>query len=250
MTTKSTLELIERYLNRNLRGNELSEFEKMLSNNPGFRKEVNLHREINEALREKDVMKLRNKLMSIQATPKQGKNRSKVLRMFTPNRYLSASVAAAASIILIIGGILLFSKTDSVNKDSLYSNFYDPEEAITIVRSGGNTEDITLKEAMMAYQDKNYESAIELFSKEPQNNLAKFYMGLSYMETGSSEKAIELFNELIKHQENLFVEQAEWYLALSYLKINDYDNAKTLLSKIANSENIYQNDAKKILKNL
>lgn len=250
MTTQSTLELIDRYLNRNLKGNELSEFEKMLSNNPGFRKEVNLHKEINAALREKDIMKLRHELRTIQAKPKQNLNRNKVVNMFTPNRYLFGSVAAAASIILIIGGILLFSKSDNVSKDSLYSNYYNPEEAITIVRSGGNTEDVTLKEAMMAYQDKNYEDAIELFSKEPQNNLAKFYMGLSYMETGNSEKAIELFNKLIAHQENLFVEQAEWYLGLSYLKIDEYDKAKELLTKIANSDNIYQNDAKKILKNL
>ncbi|MCF8233902.1 MAG: tetratricopeptide repeat protein [Bacteroidales bacterium] len=248
MTTKSTLELIDRYLNQDLRGNELSEFEKMLSNNPWFRKEVNLHKEINAALLEKDIMKLRNELKSIQA--KQRTSRNKIIRMFPPNRYLFGSIAAAASIILIIGGILLFSKGDHVSNNSLYSNYYNPEEAITIVRSGGNTEDITLKEAMMAYQDKNYESAIELFSQEPQNNLAKFYMGLSYMETGNSKKAIELFNELISHQENLFVEQAEWYLGLSYLKIDEYEKAKELLTRIANSDNIYQTDAKKILKNL
>lgn len=250
MTNLKTIELIDRYLKNDLSKTELEEFRKILKKNPELQKEIQLHAEVNKALQEKDIIKFRLELEKLHEKQRKNYHRSKIITMFKQRQYAITAIAASVAVVLVVGGLLLFNSSEQQNSDNYFTSFYEPEEAVTIVRSGGNSDNMTLKNAMMEYQGRNYESAIELFSQKPENNLAKFYMGLSYLESGNTDKAIELFKSIINHQENLFVEQAQWYLGLSYLKVEKTDEAKKVFNTIINSDNIYKDDANKILKNL
>lgn len=250
MTKLKTIELIERYLNKELREAELNEFRDLLEKNPELKKEIELYAEINKALKEKDIMKFRMELESLHENSRKEFYRSKIMTLIKQRQYVITSVAASIVVLLIIGGMLLFKGSSQDNKDDVFTSYYQPEEAVTIVRSGETSDNMTLKNAMMEYQGENYENAIKLFSQKPDNNLARFYMGLSYLEIGKIDKAIDLFTSIIDHQENLFVEQAKWYLGLSYLKMDKTRQAEKVFKGIVNSDNIYKEDAKKILKNL
>jgi tetratricopeptide (TPR) repeat protein len=62
------------------------------------------------------------------------------------------------------------------------------------------------------------------------------------------EEAIPQYSKVIEHGDNMFVEEAEWYKALCYLKLERKDLAKEQLVAIINRNGYYANNAKAILK--
>jgi hypothetical protein len=56
-------EWIDRYNRNELQGKELEEFLEMMKEDPGLRQEVQLDKELNEMIREKDIVELRRKLI-------------------------------------------------------------------------------------------------------------------------------------------------------------------------------------------
>jgi hypothetical protein len=55
---------------------------------------------------------------------------------------------------------------------------------------------------------------------------------------------------VINDKNNLYIDQAQWYLALCYLNTNETDKAKQLFKSIENENGLYKNDAKKIIRGL
>jgi predicted Zn-dependent protease len=128
--------------------------------------------------------------------------------------------------------------------------YYTGENAHNLTRSAGNTND----EAMTKYREGDYNSALVLFNeildKDPSNIYIRYYSGLASIEANQNEKAIGEFKYIIDQKNNLFVENAQWYLALSYLKNNQVKDAKSLLVQINNSSNPHNKEASQILKKI
>ncbi len=244
-----TFILIEKYLNDELSDDFLLSFKEEMKSNAELRREVQLHKEINEALLDQDTIKLRNELQTIHEEYTRKRLAAKIISLFTQPSYVSG-IAAAILITLIVGGVMLFNSGQDTSTDGIFSNFYKADDAIMMVRSGTSPEDIDLKEALLAYHEKKYDNAIEILQNQNNNILAKYYLGLSYLETDKLENAIETFQAIINHKNNLFVEQAEWYLSLCYVKSSQEEKAKILLDQISNSESIYKEKAEKILKKI
>ena len=55
---------------------------------------------------------------------------------------------------------------------------------------------------------------------------------------------------IIEDNDNLFVDQAEWYLGLCYLKLNDTEKAIIQFSKISQSNSTYKIRSEEIIKNI
>lgn len=245
-----TVNKIEKYLQGKLSKNDLHDFESRMKSDPDFEREVKLRLEINSALMEKDIMSLRSKLTGIHHQQHNKRNSTaRIVSLFSEKGYATAGIAAAIVLTLVVGTLLIFGLQDK-NPQNLFASYYQPDDAVMIVRSGSNPEDIDLKEALLAYHEKNYDNAIELLDKQENNILAKYYLGLSYLETDKISKAISTFKAIIDHNNNLFVEQAEWYLALCYVKNDQEEEAKIWFEKIANSESIFNDKAKRVLKNM
>jgi len=75
-------------------------------------------------------------------------------------------------------------------------------------------------------------------------------IGVSNFEEKKYPEAKQSFGRVIDDKDNLFVDQARWYLALCYLNTNETKKAKELFLTISKENGIYQNDAKKIMKGL
>ena len=107
---------------------------------------------------------------------------------------------------------------------------------------------------MGAYDHKDYTQAVTLLQKclekEPSSNYKdkiELYLGLSYLESNKTTKAIAQFQDLAS-RENTQAFTVDWYLALAYLKVEQIEKAKTILSKLKNGEtNPYQEKAKALL---
>ena len=178
MDTK-TIEKIEKYLNRELNSADLQDLEDQMKIDPDFAKDVQLNKELNHAVMEKDVMKLRSQLQSIhEKHSARRKLAGKVIKLFEEKTYATAGIAAAIILLLAVGAIMIFG-IQNQPAENLFASYYQPDEAVMIVRSGSSPEDIDLKEALLAYHEKNYDNAIALLDKQDNNILAKYYLGLS-----------------------------------------------------------------------
>jgi len=77
-----------------------------------------------------------------------------------------------------------------------------------------------------------------------------FYSGVSLQELGKYQKAISEYETVITDIDNLFVEQANWYIGLCYLQTNEDKKAYKQFKKIAKEDGFYQLKAEAILRKM
>ena len=75
------------------------------------------------------------------------------------------------------------------------------------------------------------------------------YEGISYMELEQFDRANGQFALIIQDQTNAFVESAEWYLGLCYLK-TDRSKALRTFEQIEKRKGYYSDDARRILRKI
>jgi hypothetical protein len=248
-------DLISRYLEGEMNEQERLAFEKKIKDNPELAKEIKLHRDIDDTIKDTKLLDFYEQLESIHKKlkkegaleethdEKENHNRRLYLRWY--------NIAAAIIILLVISTVLYFTLRPPLN-ERLYSQFFKPYNGSYIVRSAA-TQDKYSK-ASDTYDSANYEKSWNMFNELIKVDTLKinamFFKGISAMEINKYDDAINSFNFIIKDNSTLFVNQAEWYLALCYLKNNDMPNAKKLFGEIAESNASHKSDAKRILKKL
>ncbi|MDX9883983.1 MAG: hypothetical protein RBS73_18130 [Prolixibacteraceae bacterium] len=239
---------IERYLHDELEQEELSVFEEELTENPLLAAEVAMYKEVDIALEEKEIISLRSALEAIGKETR--KNNQQAIRM-PKSRVAVASIAASLILLLSIGGLLT---KQTISENDLYTEYYQPYQGAGIVRSGNATMDQALTVALQKYNAREYESALKLFQEvianDEGNPVGHFFSGVSYQETGRFSKAIEEYKIVVKDRDNLFVDQAEWYIGLCYLQSQDRKKAYRQLDKIAKSNSYYSRKAEAIIRKL
>ena len=111
-----------------------------------------------------------------------------------------------------------------------------------------------LRSALLKFNSQDYENAIKLFNTLVKHNAddvnALFYGGVSYYNTGNSEKALDYLTRVMTSNNGSFYEEAKWYKALTYLKKRDADGARKLFSEIVANNGFYKEQAKEKLKGL
>lgn len=245
------MEQMEAYIHNELSDEDLASFETELSSNEDLVSEINLIKDIDRALAESDVMSLRGKLNRI-AQDDAGQKRAE--RSFAARigtkRVLIASVAA--SLILLLGITGLISRNTSQNE--IYQRFYTTYQINSIARDANLSSDQVFASAMQKFSSKDYPAAQCLFGKvtaaDPGNMVGHFYAAVSLQETGNYKKAITEYQAVIRQEDNLFVQQAQWYLALCLLKTDEEEKAYAQFTEIAEKEGYYQDKAKAVLRKL
>lgn len=244
----ASIEELESYIHSELSDEELASFEAELTSNQKLMDEIELIKNIDLALSETDVMQLRNNLQNIAGEIAANKQTERSFAgKFKAKRIVLSTVAASLILLLGITGIL--SRQSSQN--DVYQKFYNKYEATGIVRSANLTANQTLTEALQKFENQDYNAALNLFSEvinRDQNNMVgHFYTGVSLQETGKYQNAIKEYETVIIDKDNLFTEQAEWYIGLCYLQTNENKKAYQQFKKIAKNEGFYQQKAQSIL---
>lgn len=243
-------EQLEKYLKGEMSAKEMKKFEAMLINDNELLREIALEQELDAVLMDSDILDLKMKLANARNSSGKAVHLSPVISMMKSNMKY---VAAAASMgVLITAGVLTLTPR-SYTSDKLFKMYYQPDKAVVVNRAGrGN---VNIVEALMKFQKKEFEVASGMFEEilinNPDNIALRFYNGISYIETEKYDEAIKSFNIILKDKDNLYVEHAEWYVALCYLKKEQVEDARIQLLRIANEEDgFYKEDAKKILEKL
>jgi len=241
--TKLT-EYVERYLDGKLKDGDLWEFKVNLETNNELAQELKLQQELKEMLVDTDKMQLRNTINKIYT-----QNAS--TGVFSQKWKLQA-IAAAVIIMMLIGGGLLFNHMQSSGSSNmaLYEEYFNVDKELFTVRAGNTNKSNALTEGLKAYNNNDFSTALTLFNKNSDNMAVKLYAGFSYMELAKFDKAEIMFNEIITNNNNLFIDQAEFNLALCYVATDNLADAKVLLTTIINGKTAYSSKAQELLREL
>jgi len=239
---------IERYNAGEMDEAEKQWFRNELQNNEKLRREVELRNRTDSVLKNQDLMNLRNKLNAIE------KQRQEPIPAKKSRRAVNIKYAAAIAGLIIIGSIAILSSRKMSN-DEILSLYYKPYEVASTSRSG-DTEITTdyYKLAVEYYNIHDYRSAAKYFNmvleNDPGNMQNELLNGISNFENQNYPEAKGSFTKVITDNNNYYVDHAQWYLALCYIKTYETDKAVEQLAIISKSKTIYRKEARKILRSL
>jgi tetratricopeptide (TPR) repeat protein len=157
----------------------------------------------------------------------------------------------------------------STSSDSLkitssenYSGF-KKSEAVSMVakpaeKSNSLEQQTNLNEVLKDIQKKiDYEnfkealSELKNLSKEfPSDMNVAYFTGLVYYKTNEASKALKYFSDVLNRGDKKLFEDARLYKALSYVKLDDKQNARKILSQIIADNGIYKERAEGILEQI
>ncbi len=160
-----------------------------------------------------------------------------------------SSVAA-----LFLVGMLIFKNFGNSSTLELYSEYNNNWEELPSLTVRGNTDMFT--EIETSFKQKEYQKSLTLI-----NNVLKedtkttdpqllLYLGISQLELDKNKAAIQTFTQLLQSN-TLDAFKAHWYLALSYLKLDNTTLAtQELQFLLADDKNFKDVEAKKILEQI
>jgi hypothetical protein len=151
---------------------------------------------------------------------------------FKSNR--SFYMKIAAGLFIILSGSLMALYFNSTGKD-----FYRSHYTAYAVSETRSITDEPETELVKAYRRGEFTNVIALYNKvNNPGNRELFFTGNAYLETNAPVKAIEFFNRIISDNktkgELLYQDEAEYYLAMAFLKNNETSKALPILTTIAN----------------
>jgi tetratricopeptide (TPR) repeat protein len=143
----------------------------------------------------------------------------------------------AASFLLLIGSWLVFQYTTN-SSNELYSKIYQPYDLTT----DRGISDITTHTMVRDFKNRDFQAVIKIYERlTVSNSREKFLAAYAYLETGNFGKAIDLLNDLLKFNQanklRLYNDEAEYYLGLSYLKVQKFEEAEAVFKKIQENPN-------------
>lgn len=249
--------MIERYVKGLLEGKELEAFEAQLKEDSALAEEVELERGIAEALSEPDVTAFRQTLEEVRLEYHRKGNGRRGLT------YIWRTLSIAASIVLMVAaGYWLFQQKAGPppTADALFDTYFAvPNELV----SGSIERDVSKSgkksnPAMEAWETVNaqfksgdYESALARLKSFP-NTLVNHNPSRYHYQCGLLELALGRPAESLSHFEKIengYSESRYWFTGLALLKLEGkVPRAKEAFEEVANKQNPWQEDAKKILK--
>ncbi len=143
-------------------------------------------------------------------------------------------IAASITIFVFIGGSLFFNKQTPTDK--LFATYFSPDPGLPTVM--GNSNNYKFYEAMVDYKQANYKTAIEkwepLLLEKPKNDTLNYFLGSAYLAEANFDKAIAFLNVTTQNSNSILLQDAYYYLGLSYLKQNNIKKAKENFEKSSN----------------
>lgn len=165
------------------------------------------------------------------------------------NRKLNLYPTIALILFILLFTSAFFKIQQSSTSDQLFATYYSSENIADVTRSD------EANFAIIEFNEKEYEEASILFSniiKKDSSNIAiHFYNAICFIELNRFDDAIKTFQYIINYKDTLYIEHAEWFLGLCYLKKNQLNLAKSQFALIVSEEdNFHKKDAEKLLKQL
>ena len=211
--SQKEFERIEAYILNRLPEEERIAFEMDLENSSDLRKELEIQRQTMLAV-ESGAMK----------------NRLEVIHQkMTSKASLTIWIAVAASVtILIAVGLWFINLPDKSEK--LFAAYVTVDPGLPVPMS--STNNYTFYDAMVDYKSGKYELAIgkwnTLLQQNPENDTLNYFVGTALFNAKKYEQAILYFEQVSDLEQSTFYGKSEWYMALSFLKLKQFNRLQNL----------------------
>lgn len=251
MSAEERQERIDAYLNGELQGEELKAFEEAVQNDEALRNEVRLFKDIDLAVQDKAAIAFQKMVQEEgEAFLQQEDQPQAKIRKMGARQW----AVAATILLLLISGAFWWSKSSAtvISGPEMYAQNYTTY-SLNVEMRGGDTNGSSFEEGIISYQAGNFSQASQLFAllvvANPEDMVLTFCLANAYLnETPPRvEEAQQLFEQIIRDGESIYVPRSEWYLGLILLKQEDLENAKKHLTRVAVSGDNYAVQAQEIL---
>ncbi len=248
METNNYSHLIEKYLFNQMSESEKREFEIQVESNPSLAEELELQKSLFEAANDEDFKKILPSLKSAEQDYLATLSKKRYL-WFSPKNLL---LYAASLLLIVLFSWLYFVNNNKVESIELFATYYEPYPMVLSFRGKNDLINGTVN----SYNEKNFESVItsmnQLILEDSLGFVPYMYLGIAHLELGNLDKAIENFTVVSDSNNATFRQQANWYIALTYLKANESEKARNILIELSSDMDsiINQESVKEILKSL
>jgi hypothetical protein len=231
--SKFDIKDIIRFVDGEMEGEERSSFEQELLLDTDLKKDFDLYMDVHSSLKIKFSTNQNDG--AFKANLKQLNNQY-FQKAKTPSKIISLKKYWYAAAIVIIGLFLWAPWNQDVYQK------YGETNMVSVAERGENDQQL-LQEATEAFNKKDFKQAKEklevLVAENIEDDMLKFYYGVSLLETNESTLGRKNLEDVFAG-ESLFKDDAAFYIALSYLKEKDKEQAKEWLLKIDKDADVYE----------
>jgi len=255
----TTLEYIESYFQQTLNPEERKLFEARCEQDEAFAQEVAFYVTTRQALREELVAqkqvqwkeeknaeeeKHTEEEKSIEEElPSLARAKRSVLRTW--------GAYAAAACLVLAASVYLFEATSSPRK---LAGVYIEKNYSQISQEMGNDLKDSMTLGISAYNDKEYDKALQMFTgieqRDPNDSYAKEYAGLAYLQQKNYNQALQQFDALA-NMKGLHSNPGDFLKAVALLERNnpgDKEEARKLLQEVKDKNEDGSKEAEEWLK--
>jgi tetratricopeptide (TPR) repeat protein len=243
------IKLIERYFNEELSKEELEFFEEEMIRDEKFKEDVQQFEFVFGGLKEARARKLKATFNQYEDEIQHGKikqNKRRSLIMYS---------AGSVLVLFFIAFIFNFNSTDSnIQTEAIFTEYFKPYPNVLapITRSSDVSSNTELGNAMSFYDSMQYDEAIigfnDLITRSSLKNEMLFYKGIALLAKGEPSEARYHFE--LMEENSSFDNQRKWYLALTYIQLEEIDDSVELLREIIKDKSYFTVYAEELLVSL
>lgn len=256
---------IGKYIDGELPNEALRKFEQQLKTDKALQEEVRFQQTILQSLQAKnefenekenlvsflnrleqnvDLSDNNEKTTDLESTSNEATSApSTIFKRLTP----FVTLAVAAAILLFIWSPWQTNLSNAQFADANYKTYI-----LDTNMDDANTLNTYFKDGKFAYDDKDYATAEKEFENylaiKPNDYKVILAKGNCEFQLGNFDEAIRTFQQ-VANAKTVYSNTGHWYLALSYLKNDNVEKAKTSLQQIT-EQSEYDKQAKKLLQQL
>ncbi|MFH2140790.1 MAG: hypothetical protein ABIJ97_00100 [Bacteroidota bacterium] len=234
---------ILKYLDGELNDDQRLNFEDRLKSDSELKKQLNLYKLMFRAIEIESESHLSNTIYSEFDKYKKRKKLSRIVIITLP--------IAAAFALLIISYFTFFNQTKTPQE--LYAEYYRPYQINNETRGLFEVND-SFEDVVSQYKKGDYDDALNSMNLIPKDStdqrIIDFLYGQISLINGNCENAIVSFNNCLSGPKCTLYEHVRWYLALSYLKCEKYDDSRREFEKVSSQSAYYKEKAEEFLESL
>ena len=240
--------LYDQYLDRELSEQKQLEFEEQLLQHDEILKDFNAYVKARAVLVEEGDQRLKEEIAAIRATiPREEEKETRILG-------LRPMLAAASVILAFIIGFVVYQQLRLPTNETLYATYFDPDDVYAMQVNSSEEANQQFERAMSLYQIGELDEAIRILESFLENpgeldkkriDQLHLYAGLIYLQNRELEYALTQFGQVARYNEGIINEGvfADWYTALTYLRMEESEKALEKLSNICVNEGYYSEEA-------
>lgn len=241
--TEEDLLLIEKYLDDSLTEEQSVLFESKRRSSEEFSSEVKFQKKLLAHTEAHIRSELKKQMLADYRSIDQP-GRVKLIQPINWKFYLSA-----AAIIILIGVFSIFRFSDSEHS-AVFEAYYQPYDGLVVTRTN---DELNSNAGLLDYQRGNYPAALDYLLatseiKDVSPGQRNLLIANCYLMLNQPAESLQFLESTAPDEKPIVIANVNWYRAMSYLKMDQLEEAEKILKVLASGNSAYANKASAILK--